>query len=588
MGAAPSRYPGSDAGAGSSATTTRRRQNQDGYSGETSTPSTPSQRDAQMALLLQQQEYARLQALNTTNAQRQAQLLQRPAAHAHAQSKRFWLMGVLDEADAPLADNFVSLWGDVAGGDSPETAEDFPYFDAVLLCPPAPTREAVLVRSLFYDNTPSAAKRLLRVATDIGNLADSDVITRAVALANTVAEALGGEASDDLALQTRYHSAATKARLPSQDGSPSCVIDLLRLTVGCQRHRALLFKALSHAANVPCRLVRGFYYVGDETSAHVCLPPEHVPADNTTDGESRDDEHFIDLMAVPGTLRTGSAVRHLAMLAAAEPPAPEMQENDSAKQMLHLADAFALPVEDHEWLRGQLDEHGIEHVLGALELRERLALPLRDAAALLTACGGDVNACTATFEAQRGAWRSSGKTSKNDDTSRTERARRSAAGVDGARTQNANTGPSRNPQATRPKKPTAASQPWSYGPSRPSPSFSETEQGVPPPPPPPPQPSDRAPNSTSPFASPHDSSSSSSPTEVDRDLIAERLERETKDMTLCATLRKFGIQVDGGDAPSATQIRAAFRRAALQFHPDRARGDIEREERFKILRAKLD
>jgi hypothetical protein len=65
---------------------------------------------------------------------------------------------------------------------------------------------------------------------------------------------------------------------------------------GLARHRALLFKALAGPLDIPCRLVRGAYYCGDEVTAGVVLVPP------------RGAELHVDLMANPGKLTAAAAL----------------------------------------------------------------------------------------------------------------------------------------------------------------------------------------------------------------------------------------------------------------------------------------
>ena len=64
-------------------------------------------------------------------------------------------------------------------------------------------------------------------------------------------------------------------------------------------------------------------------------------------------------------------------------------------------------------------------------------------------------------------------------------------------------------------------------------------------------------------------------------------------MNLAETLECFGVVVEGGSHANAKQLRTAYRRALLQFHPDRQRSKdlvarVEAEERFKILSDKME
>ena len=544
--------------------------------------------DAAIARELQRKFYAEDEAI------RQAQLT-RDFHLAYQQSRRFWLGGVLQESE-PIEDHFVVLFGDFGDGNAL-----FPSFPTILSTPPATTREAVLVRNITTDSSEDA-RRLLSIAHSIAALPESDVATRAVALASTVVEALGGDANDDQVLFRRFELSAQAARVNSPRGAPSCVLDLMRLKVGCARHRAILFKALSAAANVPCRLVLGLH-VGDDSSAYVCLPPEHAPPDtinSTVDGET--DECFIDLLAEPGVLRSGSEVRHAAMLRtlAATAPAPDHgRDVDATTQSKHLVEAFGLEPSDHVILRESLTGSGLEHTLSALELRERLGIPLSEAIAycdvLLAECGNSIDNVIAVLESQRGAYKAAGKTSgASQQREEKQRARAAAETAERKARQRAKTAPrpsnghashtSAKASGSTSGKPQRDETPWSYGPSRDESRASPQEDASSVPPPP-----EQAGASTPPLRPdilpPHDPAP---PPAEDRDAIALRIERETKGLSLCETLRRFGVHVEGGDSPSASQIRAAFRRAALQFHPDRARGDVEREEKFKVIRGKLD
>ncbi|KAI3498011.1 hypothetical protein L1887_33699 [Cichorium endivia] len=73
-------------------------------------------------------------------------------------------------------------------------------------------------------------------------------------------------------------------------------------------------------------------------------------------------------------------------------------------------------------------------------------------------------------------------------------------------------------------------------------------------------------------------------TKVQHDL--KNLEMTCHDMA--SLLRGLGILVDNGPYASSYQIRAAYKRALLKFHPDRASGSdmhqqVEAEEKFKLI-----
>ncbi|KAG2702545.1 hypothetical protein I3843_06G088600 [Carya illinoinensis] len=65
-----------------------------------------------------------------------------------------------------------------------------------------------------------------------------------------------------------------------------------------------------------------------------------------------------------------------------------------------------------------------------------------------------------------------------------------------------------------------------------------------------------------------------------------RLEMSCIDMA--SLLRGLGIQVGGGFCPLSQEVHAAYKRAVLKFHPDRAsktdiRAQVEAEEKFKLI-----
>ncbi|XP_057863403.1 uncharacterized protein LOC131071521 isoform X1 [Cryptomeria japonica] len=76
-----------------------------------------------------------------------------------------------------------------------------------------------------------------------------------------------------------------------------------------------------------------------------------------------------------------------------------------------------------------------------------------------------------------------------------------------------------------------------------------------------------------------------------RDQVRSRLDEiasTCKDMA--SLLRSLGIPVEGGSLPSSQQVNAAYKKALLRFHPDRAsvlndgvRHQVEAEETFKMI-----
>ena len=78
------------------------------------------------------------------------------------------------------------------------------------------------------------------------------------ALAQVVANQLGGRCSY-AELSQRYTSVA--GALKQKRGSIALPIGAL--SVGLARHRSLLFKSLADASELPCRLLRGRFYLGE-------------------------------------------------------------------------------------------------------------------------------------------------------------------------------------------------------------------------------------------------------------------------------------------------------------------------------------
>ncbi|XVF03145.1 hypothetical protein REPUB_Repub04eG0235600 [Reevesia pubescens] len=72
--------------------------------------------------------------------------------------------------------------------------------------------------------------------------------------------------------------------------------------------------------------------------------------------------------------------------------------------------------------------------------------------------------------------------------------------------------------------------------------------------------------------------------EVRKELI--RLEKSC--INMASLLRSLGIPVGGGFRPLSNEVHAAYKRALLRFHPDRAsktyiHQQVEAEEKFKLV-----
>ena len=74
-----------------------------------------------------------------------------------------------------------------------------------------------------------------------------------------MAEAMGG-ASSHSELPQRYKARAQQ--LKQERGQ--LVLPIGELTVGLSRHRALLLKTLADSCGLPCRMLRGDFYLGTD------------------------------------------------------------------------------------------------------------------------------------------------------------------------------------------------------------------------------------------------------------------------------------------------------------------------------------
>ncbi|KAL3537896.1 hypothetical protein ACH5RR_001262 [Cinchona calisaya] len=105
-------------------------------------------------------------------------------------------------------------------------------------------------------------------------------------LAELVTEHMGGPVKDANIIVARWMEKRTELRTSLH----TAVFPLGSLRLGLSRHRALLFKVLADNVGIPCRLVKGSNYTGNEDDAVnvIKLPNES--------------EFLVDLMGAPGTL----------------------------------------------------------------------------------------------------------------------------------------------------------------------------------------------------------------------------------------------------------------------------------------------
>jgi transglutaminase-like putative cysteine protease len=216
--------------------------------------------------------------------------------HGRALASKYWVSQTLDVDDVldASADGFYDVWGDAfessADGRLPELAD-------LLRNPPRfADDEAILVdrrTDMFLSSLDELARETCAMAPSTR--------ARAASLARLVSDRLGGptRGDDDPML------AAEVARDREQllENSTGCVLHVGHLSKGQERHRAVLFKALAAACDVPCRLVRGEYYCNDDSgkpsSARAAKIILAIPGD--------EDECWVDLMTCAGMLRSTTA-----------------------------------------------------------------------------------------------------------------------------------------------------------------------------------------------------------------------------------------------------------------------------------------
>ncbi|ESQ36007.1 hypothetical protein EUTSA_v10006727mg [Eutrema salsugineum] len=194
-------------------------------------------------------------------------------------SRQYWEYGVLDYEEK-VVDSFYDVYslstGSAKQGEMPsledlESNHGTPGFEAVVVNRPI---------------DPSLDE-LLQIAQCIAlDCPTSSVNVLVQRLAELVTGHMGGSAEDSSIVLARWteKSSEFKAALNT------CVFPLGFVNIGLSRHRALLFKVLADSVRLPCRLVKGSHYTGNEDDAVNTIRLED------------DREYLVDLMTDPGTL----------------------------------------------------------------------------------------------------------------------------------------------------------------------------------------------------------------------------------------------------------------------------------------------
>ncbi|XP_013604936.1 PREDICTED: serine/threonine-protein kinase EDR1 [Brassica oleracea var. oleracea] len=194
-------------------------------------------------------------------------------------SRQYWEYGVLDYEEK-IVDGFYDVYslttdsakqGDMPSLEDLESNRGTRGFEAVVVNRPV----------------DSSLDELVQIAQCIAQdcrSASVDVLVEK--LAELVTGHMGGSADDSSIVLARWteKSSEYKAALNT------CVFPLGFVNIGLSRHRALLFKVLADSVQLPCRLVKGSHYTGNEDDAVNTIRLE----DNR--------EYLVDLMTDPGTL----------------------------------------------------------------------------------------------------------------------------------------------------------------------------------------------------------------------------------------------------------------------------------------------
>ncbi|KAM0826784.1 hypothetical protein ACQ4PT_068637 [Festuca glaucescens] len=105
-------------------------------------------------------------------------------------------------------------------------------------------------------------------------------------IADLVTDNLGGPVKDANAMLARWMETSTQLRTSLH----TSLLPIGCINIGLSRHRALLFKILADSVGIPCKLVKGSNYTGDEDDAVNIIKVD------------KEREFLVDLMAAPGTL----------------------------------------------------------------------------------------------------------------------------------------------------------------------------------------------------------------------------------------------------------------------------------------------
>eukprot|EP00884_Botryococcus_braunii_P009129 jgi/Botrbrau1/18217/Bobra.53_1s0074.1 len=169
---------------------------------------------------------------------------------AEALSYKLWDTDSLDYSDL-IVDGLYDICGDFDEFRSPEGRPTFPTLLDLKSLKPGPDdmREAVEVNR---DRDPGLCEVEGQAAEAIAALCEAGPVSCVQGLASVVAKRMGGACSLlDLKQNYQAYFAVLRAERTSM------VVPIGALEVGLPRHRALLFKTLADACELPCKILRG-------------------------------------------------------------------------------------------------------------------------------------------------------------------------------------------------------------------------------------------------------------------------------------------------------------------------------------------
>ncbi|CAN8294940.1 unnamed protein product [Cochlearia groenlandica] len=194
-------------------------------------------------------------------------------------SRQYWEYGVLDYEEK-VVDSFYDVYSLTTGlskkGDMP-SLEDLESNHGT------PGFEAVVVNRPIDPSLDELLQIAQCIAMDCPTSSVSVLVQR---LAELVTGHMGGSAEDSSVVLAKWTEKSSEFRAALN----TCVFPIGFVNIGISRHRALLFKVLADSVRLPCRLVKGSHYTGNEDDAVNTIRLED------------EREYLVDLMTDPGTL----------------------------------------------------------------------------------------------------------------------------------------------------------------------------------------------------------------------------------------------------------------------------------------------